>query len=99
MRVWNLQKDLEEHKQRAATLGWKEHRKGDRMKKEKAWNLWQSKKKRWKISNTQARGLERHWRVVTFRPTQEGDRDPAREGYVSSAIGTQGKQPPHSLCF
>lgn len=41
MEVWNLQKDLEGHKQRAATLSWKEHKKGfgDQMKKEKTWHL------------------------------------------------------------
>lgn len=81
MKAWNLQKDLEGHKPYAATLSWKEHRKGfgDQVKKEETWHLHGRAIKRWKISNTQARGLERNWRVLTFRPAREGDRDPARE--------------------
>lgn len=78
-KVLNLQKDLEGHKQGAATLRWKEHRKGfgDKIKKEKTCIFCRARGGRLVI--TQARGLLDKWRALTFRPAREGGRDAARE--------------------
>lgn len=93
-RIWR-------HKQHAATLSWKEHRKGfgDQVKKEKTWHLCGRAKKRWKISNThrpEAGEVLEGFDIQTCLGRWQG---PCQGGCVSSAIGTQGKQPPHSLCF
>lgn len=72
--------DLEGHKQGAATLRWKEHRKGfgDKIKKEKTGHLLQSERGG-RLAITQAGGLLENWRALTLRPAWEGGRDPARE--------------------